>query len=246
MQKKNKKPGRNRKFEKRQELEKNKEALTYVKPNRPSKAMMDALEAEGFHVCWPDDLYCILKGTFKTPGGSEHSVDMYFTEDEDIMSCEEVDYRVARYIYEAWMEYNWEYALSESVFGKLRREGKLCWDEVLRELKDKIRTERILARLCFVAYSVAGGEPVPPREKEQGYCETVHITPQMAGGIRDCLIKAYPSLKGSPCAKNIKETIDSLAEKLEIEESFNEETGVAEPGTGNRDCPLYKPMPLLV
>ena len=68
----------------------------------------------------------------------------------------------------------------------------------------------------------------------------------MAGGIRDCLIKAYPSLKGSPCAKNIKETIDSLAEKLEIEESFNEETGVAEPGTGNRDCPLYKPMPLLV
>ena len=89
------------------------------------------------------------------------------------------------------------------------------------------------------------GEPVPPKEQMQGYCETVHITPMMAGEIRDCLILAYPNVKDSPCAKRIKDMIDSLACKLEIKESFNEKTGATEPCAKNATRPFYKPMPQL-
>ena len=35
----------------------NQDADCYMKPIRPSKAMMEALESEGLHVDWPDDIF---------------------------------------------------------------------------------------------------------------------------------------------------------------------------------------------
>ncbi len=89
------------------------------------------------------------------------------------------------------------------------------------------------------------GDPIPPREQMQGMCETIYVHPMMANSIRECLMKAYPNLKGSVCADDIGNIIDELAWKLDIKESFNLETGVAEPRKKDARLPLYKPMPQL-
>ena len=209
-----------------------------VKPIRPSKAMMDALESEGLHVDWPDDIFVELKGTFTTKSELEHTVMLDFSYAEDsVKTSADVDKYISQCLYEAWMEYNWIYELKADAFEELRRNDKLNWYEVIRVLTDCIQVERDLSRFCWVVSSVIDGEPVPPKEQMQGYCETVHITPMMAGEIRECLIKAYPNVKDIPCAKHIKDMIDSLAWKLEIKESFNEKTGATEPRAKNATTP---------
>ena len=217
-----------------------------VKPIGPSKAMIDALEAEGLQINWPDDIFVAIKGTFSTQSGTEQTVMLDFSYMKDsVKTSADVDRHIAQCLYESWMEYNWIYELKEGAFEELRRNDNLCWSEVIRVLTDCIQTERRLSRFEWVAQSVIDGETIPPKEQMQGFCETVHITPMMAGEIRDCLIKAYPNVKGSPCAKNIKGIIDSLAWKLEIKESFNEKTGATEPRAKNAIRPFYKPMPQL-
>ena len=217
-----------------------------VKSVGPSKAMVDALESEGLHVDWPDDIFVELKGTFTTKSGLEHNVMLDFSYAEDsVKTSADVDQYIAQCLYEAWMEYTWTCELDGSALDELCRTDKLCWSEVIRVLTDCIQTERRLSRFEWVAQSVIDGEPVPPEEQMQGFCETVHITPMMAGEIRDCLILAYPNVKDSPCAKRIKDMIDSLAWKLEIKESFNEKTGATEPRAKNAIRPFYKPMPQL-
>ena len=217
-----------------------------VKSVGPSKAMMEALESEGLHVDWPDDIFVELKGTFSTKSGSEHAVllDFHYMKDS-VKTSADVDRHIAQCLYEAWMEYTWTCELRGSALDELRRNDNLCWSEVIRVLTDCIQKERNLSRFCWVVSSVIDGEPVPPKEQMQGYCETVHITPIMAGEIRDCLIKAYPNVKDSPCAKHIKDTIDTLAWKLDINESFNEKSGATEPRAKNATGPFYKPMPQL-
>ena len=217
-----------------------------VKPIRPSKAMMDALESEGLHVDWPDDIFVELKGTFTTKSGLEHTVMLDFSYAENsVKTSADVDRYIAQCLYEAWMEYNWMYELKSDTFEELRRNDNLRWHEVIRVLEDCIQTERRLSRFEWVANCVLEGDSIPPKEQMQGFCETVHITPMMAGEIRDCLILAYPNVKDSPCAKRIKDMIDSLAWKLEIKESFNEKTGATEPRAKNAIRPFYKPMPQL-
>lgn len=212
----------------------------------PSKAIMEALESEGLHVEWPDDIFVEIKGTFSTKSGSEHAVLLDFSYMKDaVKTSADVDRHIAQCLYEAWMEYTWTCELRGSVLDELRRNDNLCWSEVIRVLTDCIQKERHLSRFFWVVSSVIDGEPVPLKEQMRGYCETVHIAPMMAGEIRDCLIKAYPNVKGSPCAKNIKDIIDSLAWKLEIKESFNEITGAPEPRATNAIRPFYKPMPQL-
>ena len=61
----------------------NQDADCYMKPIRPSKAMMEALESEGLHVDWPDDIFVELKGTFSTKSGSEHAVLLDFSHMKD-------------------------------------------------------------------------------------------------------------------------------------------------------------------
>ena len=224
----------------------NQDADCYMKPVRPSKAMMEALESEGLHVDWPDDIFVELKGTFSTKSGSEHAVLLDFSYMKDsVKTSADVDRHIAQCLYEAWMEYTWTCELRGSALDELRRNDNLCWSEVIRVLTDCIQKERNLSRFCWVVSSVIDDEPVPPKEQMQGYCETVHITPIMAGEIRDCLIKAYPNVKESPCAKHIKDTIDTLAWKLDINESFDEKTGATEPRAKNATGPFYKPMPQL-
>lgn len=224
----------------------NKSANGNVKSVGPSKAIMEALKSEGLHVEWPDDIFVEIKGTFSTKSGSEHAVMLDFSYMKDsVKTSEDVDRHIAQCLYEAWMEYTWMVELDWGALAELNSTNKLGWDTVISLLVDCIQKERHLSRFFWVASSVIDGEPLPPKEQMQGYCETVHITPMMAGEIRDCLIKAYPNVKGNPCAKNIKDIIDSLAWKLEIKESFNEITGAPEPRAKNAVRPFYKPMPQL-
>ena len=217
-----------------------------VKPIGPSKAMLDALESEGLQINWPDDIFAAIKGTFSTQSGTEQTVMLDFSYMKDsVKTSADVDRHIAQCLYESWMEYTWMVELDWGALAELNRTNKLGWDTVIRLLVDCIQKERYLSRLAWVASSVIDGEPVPPKEQMQGYCETVHITPIMAGDIRDCLIKAYPNVKDSPCAKHIKNIIDSLAWKLDIKESFNEKTGAPEPRAMNAARPFYKPMPQL-
>lgn len=217
-----------------------------VKTIGPSKSMMDALESEGLHVDWPDDIFVDLKGTFTTGSGLEHTVMLDFSHAEDyVKTSADVDRYIAQCLYEAWMEYTWEVELNADALDELSRNDKLNWYEVIRVLEDCIQTERRLSRFEWVANCVLDGEPIPPKEQRQGFCETVHITPMMAAEIRECLIKAYPSVKDCPCAKNIGDIIDELAWKLDVNESFNTKTGKAEIPQEKKLRWFYKPMPQL-
>ena len=209
----------------------------------PSKAMKDALEAEGLHIDWPDYIFVPVVGTFMA-GDIEKSITFRFDWEKDsVKTSADVDKCIAEFLYEAYMDCNWEYDLKENDLDELKHNDNLSWWEVIRLLKASLQNERRLARLYWVASCVVNGEPVPPREQGQGVCETIHITPTMATEIRECLMKAYPNLKGCECAKDIGDTIDSLAWKLNIEESFNLATGVAEPRRKDARPPFYKPMP---
>ena len=218
-----------------------------VKPVGPSKAMMDALESEGLHVDWPDDIFFVdLKGTFTTGSGLEHTVMLDFSHAEDyVKTSADADRYIAQCLYEAWMEYNWMYELKSDTFEELRRNDNLRWHEVIRVLEDCIQTERRLSRFEWVANCVLDGDPIPPKEQMQGFCETVHITPMMAAEIRECLIKAYPTVKDCPCAKNIGDIIDELAWKLDVNEIFNTKTGKPEIPKKKKLRMFYKPMPQL-
>ena len=136
-----------------------------VKSVGPSKAMVEALESEGLHVDWPDDIFFVdLKGTFTTGSGLEHTVMLDFSHAEDyVKTSADADRYIAQCLYESWMEYNWIYELKEGAFEELRRNDNLCWSEVIRVLTDCIQTERRLSRFEWVAQSVIHGEPVPPR-----------------------------------------------------------------------------------
>ena len=217
-----------------------------VKLPRPSDKMVAALEAEGLHIVWPEYIYVPIKGTFTTESGSEQTVMIDFSYMKDsVKTIADVDKHIARCLYEALMEYNWIYELKEDTFDELIRNDKLYWREVIRVLYDCIQTERRLSRFDWVASCVLDGEPIPPKEQRQGSCETVHITPMMAGEIRECLIKAYPNVKDSPCAKNIADIIDELAWKLDVNEDFNIETGKSEIRKKEKFRMFYKPMPQL-
>ena len=217
-----------------------------VKPIGPSKAMMDALESEGLHVDWPDDIFVEVKGTFTTGSGSEHAIMLDFSYAENsVKTSADVDRYIAQCLYEAWMEYNWMYELKSDTFEELRRNDNLRWHEVIRVLEDCIQTERRLSRFEWVANCVLDGDPIPPKEQMQGFCETVHITPMMAAEIRECLIKAYPTVKDCPCAKNIGDIIDELAWKLDVNEIFNTKTGKPEIPKKKKFRMFYKPIPQL-
>ena len=214
-----------------------------VKSPRPSKEMVAALDANGLHVDWPDNIYVPLEGTFWA-GDIKKSVVFHFDYLKDsVKTSADVDRHIVQCLYEAYMDCNWEYDLKENDLDELKHNDNLSWWAVIRLLKASLQNERRLARLYWVASCVVDGEPVPPREQGQGVCETIHITPTMASEIRECLMKAYPNLKGCECAKDIGDTIDSLAWKLNIKESFNLATGVAEPRRKDARPPFYKPMP---
>ena len=212
----------------------------------PSKAMRDALEAEGLHIDWPDDIYVPVEGKFTVGRDTEKCITFHFDWKKDTLKTSaDFDRSIEEELYVAYMDCNWYCDLKESDLEELKRSGELSWYNVIDLLNASLQTERRLSRFCWVAGCVIHGDPLPPREKMQGMCETIYIDPTMATQIRECLMKAYPNLKGCECAKNIGRTIDELAWKLDIEESFNLETGVAEYREGGVKPPLYKPMPRL-
>lgn len=211
----------------------------------PSKAMRDALEAEGLHIDWPDDIYVPVKGTFWA-GDIEKSVTFDFDLEKDsLKTSADFDKSIEGVLYRAYMDCNWRYDLKERDLEELKRNDRLSWWEVIRLLEASLQTERRLSRFWWVATCVIDGEPIPPKEQMQGMCETIYIHPMMATAIRECLMKAYPNLKGCECAKGIGDIIDELAWKLDIKESFNLESGVAEPRKEGVGRPFYKPMPQL-
>ena len=83
------------------------------------------------------------------------------------------------------MEYTWTCEFDGSALDKLCRTDNLCWSEVIRVLTDCIQTERRLSRFEWVAQSVIYGEPVPPKEQMQGFCETV----DRKGGLLDDVLQ---------------------------------------------------------
>ena len=217
-----------------------------ARPVGPSKAMRDALEAEGLEVVWPDDVHVPAKGKFLVGRDTEKSVTFHFDWVKGpLKTSADFDRVVANFLYEEYMECNWRYDLKERDLEELKRNGELSWGNVIDLLEVSLQTERRLSRFWWVALCVIDGELLPPREQRQGMCETIHITPTMATEIRECLMKAYPHLKGCECAKDIGTTIDDLAWKLDVKESFNLETGMAEPRKEDARRPFYKPMPQL-
>ena len=104
----------------------NQDADCYMKPIRPSKAMMEALESEGLHVDWPDDIFTKIKGTFSTKSGSEHAVMLDFSYMKDsAKTSEDIDKHIAQCLYEAWMEYTWMVELDWGAFAELNSTNKL-------------------------------------------------------------------------------------------------------------------------
>ena len=215
-----------------------------VKPVGPSEAMKDALEAAGLEVAWPDDIYVPVEGKFRVGRDTEKSITFHFDWEKGFLKTSaDFDKCVADTLYREYMDCNWRYDLKERDLEELKRNDDLSWWNVIDLLEVSLQTERSLSRFWWVALCVIDGEPLPPREQGQGMCETIHITPTMATQIRECLMKAYPNLKGCECAKDIGSTIDELAWKLNINESFNPKTGVAEPRKKGARRPFYKPMP---
>ena len=215
-----------------------------VKPVGPSEAMKDALEAAGLEVAWPDDIYVPVEGKFRVGRDTEKNITFHFDWEKDsLKTSADFDKCVEGTLYRAYMDCNWRYDLKESDLEELKRSDELSWWNVIDLLEVSLQTERSLSRFWWVALCVIDGEPLPPREQGQGMCETIHITPTMATQIRECLMKAYPNLKGCECAKDIGSTIDELAWKLNINESFNPKTGVAGPRKKDARRPFYKPMP---
>jgi hypothetical protein len=211
----------------------------------PSKTMKDALKAEGLHIDWPDNIFVPVEGTFMA-GDIEKSITFHFDYlTASITTSADVDGWIARFLYEAYMDCYWRYDLKDGDLDELKRSDELSWWSVIRLLEASLQKERRLSRFYWVATCVVDGVPVPPREQWQGICETIHITPMMATEIRECLMKAYPNLKGCECAKTIGDTIDALAWKLDVKESFNLKTGVAQPRKKGARRPFYKPMPQL-
>ena len=217
-----------------------------VKPVGPSEAMKDALAAAGLKVTWPDDIYVPVEGKFRVGRDTEKNITFHFDWEKDSLKrSADFDKCVEGTLYRAYMDCNWRYDLKESDLEELKRNDELSWWNVIDLLEACLQTEKRLSRFWWVALCVIDGEPIPPREQRQGMCETIYITPTMAMEIRECLMKAYPHLKGDECAKDIGSTIDELAWKLDINESFNLKTGVAEPRKKGVRPPLYKPMPQL-
>ena len=214
-----------------------------VKSPRPSKEMVAALDANGLHVDWPDNIYVPLEGTFWA-GDIKKSVVFHFDYLKDsVKTSADVDRHIVQCLYEAYMDCNWRYDLKDRDLDELKSSDKLSWWDVIRLIEASLQKERCLSRFYWVASCVVDGEPVPPKEQGQGFCETIHITPTMATEIRECLIKAYPSVKDSPCAKNIGGIIDELAWKLDVNEDFNTETGKSEIRKKKKFRAFYKPMP---
>ena len=215
-----------------------------VKSVGPSKAMKDALEAAGLHIDWPDYIYVPVEGKYWVGRDVEKSITFNFDLEEDSLKTNaDFDRCIEQTLYRAYMDCNWRYDLKESDLEELKGNGKLSWCNVVDILVASLQTERRLSRFWWVACCVTDGDPIPPREQMQGMCETIYVHPMMANSIRECLMKAYPNLKGCECAKDIGNIIDELAWKLDIKESFNLKTGVAEPCEKGVSQAFYKPMP---
>ena len=140
----------------------------------PTKAMADALEAEGLHIVWPDYIYVPIKGTYTTSDASEKTLEIDLSGHEDsIETSADVDRAVLQCLYEAYMEFNWRYDLDEGILDDLSRAHKLCWDSVITLIEDAKMTEKLLHRFYCVATAIVNGDPIPPKEKWAYSCEAV-------------------------------------------------------------------------
>ena len=189
-----------------------------VKLVGPSKAMADALEAEGLHINWPDYIYVPIKGFYTTPDGFERilNIDLGGLEDS-VETSDDVDSAVAHCLYVAYMEFNWRYELDEKVLSDLYRNHNLCWGRVITHIENSKMTEKTLHRFYWVAMAIVNGDPIPPKEKWADPCETVHLSPKVATAIFEFLKKTRLTTKPGSCPKEIETAIGILAEKLDVE-----------------------------
>ena len=189
-----------------------------VKLVRPSKAMADALEAEGLHVKWPDYIYIPIKGTYTTADGSEKTLEIDLSGLEDsVETSDDVDSAVAHCLYVAYMDFNWRYELDENVLDDLCRNHNLCWDSVITHIENSKLTEKTLHRFYWVAMAIVHGDPIPPKEKWAAPCESVHISPKVATSILDFLKTAHLTMEPDANAHGIETIIGILADKLDVE-----------------------------
>ena len=188
----------------------------------PSKAMADALESEGLHVKWPDYIYIPIKGTYTTADGSEKTLEIDLSGQEDsVETSADVDSAVAHCLYVAYMEFNWRYELDEKSLSDLRRNHNLCWDSVITHIEDSKLTEKTLHRFYWVAMAIVHGDPIPPKEKWADPCESVHISPKVATSILDFLKTAHSTMEPDANAHGIETIISILADKLDVERPGN-------------------------
>ncbi len=71
---------------------------------QPSKDMVDALEAQGLDIVWPEYIYVPIKGTFTTLNGQEKSVLIDLTGTEGSINESDIDRAGANCLYAAHME----------------------------------------------------------------------------------------------------------------------------------------------
>lgn len=164
----------------------------------PTKKMMKALEDEGLMVDWPagcptDGEELAMDGYFCIGADRRASLFIDLRGKDGLGRKSRVDSLVAEELAEERDNFDideeFEQGMNMSGLGRAA-EGKPTPSELWSDLKEE---KALLERFAEVAEAVAGGRPIPSKEKPIVDGEPVHITAGDASAIIDYLWVAYPS-----------------------------------------------------
>ncbi len=187
--------------------------------SQPSKDMVDALEAQGLDIIWPEYIYVPIKGTFKTLNGQEKSVLIDLTGSEGSINVSDIDRTVANCLYAAYMEFAWRYEAERDI-DEMMRKSDMSIDSLVHILEDKQEQERLLYRFFVTAQTIVNAQPMPPGEREAMINKAFYFPPEMEGEIETYLEQVCPTLEpgtGAWCG-----IVVPLAHRLGISEDSSE------------------------
>ena len=162
--------------------------------SQPSKDMVDALEAQGLDIVWPEYIYVPIRGTFKTLNGQEKSVLIDLTGTEGSINVSDIDRTVANCLYAAYMEFAWRYEAERDI-DEMMRKSNMSLDSLVHILEDKQEQERLLYRFFVTAQTIVNAQPMPSGEREAMINKAFYFPPEMEGEIETYLEQVCPTLE---------------------------------------------------
>lgn len=190
----------------------------------PSKRMAEALENEGLRVDWPETIEgkedLAIEATFYTGMDWEKCVTIDLRNEGKLKTKNDVDRAIANQLDVEYACFSVDDEMALHMQGTEAERRARGVPEAARLLEDMQEQEKCLKRFSDVADAVANGREIPHEYDEARDGEDIHLTPEMAKGIRDYLKMAYPMMNNlAKC--DLCNYINTLNSKLGSEEVFN-------------------------